>query len=573
MANGQGERQGSLGTSVFVAELVVLLAFFATPCALAQQVPSTAAPTAVDRQLQTEPQPARSPEVIAIAASTGEGALPPGADIPFTLSDLQVRGITVYEKTQLLAPYLALVGQTITVGKVFEIANELTARYRADGWTFSRVVVPAQEITGGRVVLQAVEGYARSIEFVGDSGRREAYERQIKKNLEGRDPLDQESLERYLLLMNDVPGAHASAAVAPAKQGLGAVEVIASVSQERFSASFGASNRGSRVLGPEQFDASVTINGVLGGYDSTRLAYVSTGDNRELTYLGIAQTWLLSSEGTRLELIASGSDSAPDLEEDFAALNLESASKTFGVGVTHPLIRSRFLNLNFRLLANYHEGETRSDIDETARDYIPAVRLGLTFDSVGGSGVNVVDLQISQGIGIGNATLSSDMNSSRPGASAEFFKAEAYVARLQSLGRGWTALLALQGQFAANELLSSEEFAFGGPLFGRAYDASEMVGDSGAAAKLEIRYTFSGRNAEYPPVTVYGFYDAGMAYRRNPRPDEKSRDTATSAGGGLRFNIGSHVHGYLEGAVPLTQIVSAEGDDDARVFAGLTLTF
>jgi hemolysin activation/secretion protein len=423
-------------------------------------------------------------------------------------------------------------------------------------------------------VLQAVEGFANEVEFTGTSGRRQAYEERIRAKLEHEKPLRQESLERYLLLMNDVPGASATAALSPSQQQVGGLKLTTQISQDRFDLTAGASNRGSRVLGPEQYDLSVSLNSLLGGYDSTQFSYVTTGSNRELEYFSLEQTWLLSSEGTRLAISASHSDSEPDLGVDFEALNLETSSNSYALTLSHPFLRSRRHNLSVRLVAAYHEGETRDEFQAPRKDHIPSVRVGLTYDTVDAiGGVNVVDLQFSKGLDSGNATVAEDESSSRPGASADFAKVELYLARLQSVGRGFSVLLGLQGQYAASDILSSEEFAFGGPLFGRAYDPSELVGDSGAAGKFELRYSFHGSDAAAPPATLYAFYDAGIVYRRNPQPGEKDRDSATAAGLGVRFNFGRHVHGYVEGAAPLTQAVAAEGNDDARVFAGLSLSF
>ena len=50
---------------------------------------------------------------------------------------------------------------------MFQFANELTARYRRDGYVLSQVLVPAQDVTAGRVNLLAVEGYVDAIQLRG----------------------------------------------------------------------------------------------------------------------------------------------------------------------------------------------------------------------------------------------------------------------------------------------------------------------------------------------------------------------------------------------------------------------
>ena len=560
------------------ARISACLCYACAVCAFAQQraapvLPSVADPAAIERRQQALPEPLAKTQTVDRPQENSQSPPPAGSDTRFTLVHIELLGVSAYKPDELLVPYKELLGTEITVGRVFQIADEITARYRKDGWPYSRVLLPAQEITNGQVTLQAVEGYAAEMEFSGDGDRRFPYAEQIRDRLAQEKPLRQRTLERYMLLMNDVPGATVAIAMSPSSEQFGGLRLATRVSEQRFEASVGASNRGSRVLGPMQYEASVGLNSLFSGYDATRVTFVTTG-SKEIAFIALSQSWLVSSEGTRLELAASHSKSEPDLGQDFQALNLETNATSFGLTLSHPFLRSRSDNFTARLGVDYHKGETRDAFDQAREDRLPTVRLGFTFDTTDAyNGVNVLDLQISKGFVTGGATTSADENSSRPGASANFEKAELYAARLQSLGAGWSVLLGLQGQFAGTDLLSSEEFAFGGPLFGRAYDPSELVGDSGIAGKLELRYALSAFDAGVPPVTLYAFYDAGNVYRRNVQPGEKQRESATAAGGGIRFNVGRYLHGYVEGAAPLTRNVAAEGNKNMRIFGGITASF
>jgi hemolysin activation/secretion protein len=130
-------------------------------------------------------------------------------------------------------------------------------------------------------------------------------------------------------------------------------------------------------------------------------------------------------------------------------------------------------------------------------------------------------------------------------------------------------LAALSGQESTNKLLSPEQFAFGGADFGRAYDASDLTGDSGVAGKLELR--FSGQGIGFVrDYTVYAFYDRGCIHNNAAAA---SNDCADAAGLGTRFSASHGVSGYVEFANPINHDIPAEGDRKARVFAGLTVDF
>ncbi len=86
------------------------------------------------------------------------------------------------------------------------------------------------------------------------------------------------------------------------------------------------------------------------------------------------------------------------------------------------------------------------------------------------------------------------------------------------------------GQVASRSLMSSEEFGFGGSTFGRAYDSSELSGDSGMAGLLELRYNAVPNIANYAHFTPYAFYDAGKVWNMNSGQD--TNVSASSAGFG-----------------------------------------
>ncbi|MGH8581290.1 MAG: ShlB/FhaC/HecB family hemolysin secretion/activation protein, partial [Gammaproteobacteria bacterium] len=121
--------------------------------------------------------------------------------------------------------------------------------------------------------------------------------------------------------------------------------------------------------------------------------------------------------------------------------------------------------------------------------------------------------------------------------------------------------------------LSPEEFSYGGEPFGRGYDPSELVGDAGGALQLELRYQGPHVRDWIPDYQVYGFYDAGEVWRRDPAIGEKANESAMSAGVGLRLALGYGITGYVEFAQPLTRDVSEQGDDGGRFFGGIAATY
>lgn len=137
-----------------------------------------------------------------------------------------------------------------------------------------------------------------------------------------------------------------------------------------------------------------------------------------------------------------------------------------------------------------------------------------------------------------------------------------------------SVLGSVKGQYTNTPLLSGEEFGFGGSQNGRAYDVSEISGDNGVSATLELRYAdiLGGLFLE---SDLYGFYDFGKVW--NIDPLSKDKQSASAAGFGIRGELpaGLSVNAYI--AFPLTKSIDSPpqyaGPDGPRVMFSLRQSF
>ena len=93
---------------------------------------------------------------------------PPGAaETKLVIRQIRIVGATVYTAAQLAELYADLVGQTVTLQAVYDLAQRITAKYGDDGYVLSRAIVPAQELdpNGAVVGIQVVEGYIDTVEW------------------------------------------------------------------------------------------------------------------------------------------------------------------------------------------------------------------------------------------------------------------------------------------------------------------------------------------------------------------------------------------------------------------------
>jgi hemolysin activation/secretion protein len=479
--------------------------------------------------------------------------------------------VTVYPAAEIRSVYADLLGTEITLARVYELAAALTRRYRNDGYVLSQVVVPPQAIRAGSVRLQAIEGYVANVriegEVLGPRADFDAYTDRIRASR----PLRAADLERYLLLVNDLAGVTARATLSPAAEP-GASDLTIDVSQRRARGAIGLTNRGSKSLGPWRVDASGDVYSLFGAFDRASVRVIQTVfDSNELTFLSGAYERPLGTEGLKAIVTGNYADSTPGPPQN---LNLPTSSVSATATLLYPIRRARIGNLSVRGTFSYFDGQTDFEGLELSEDRIRALRAGLAWDAIDAwRGVNLADVELSQGLkGLG-ASPYGDPLASRAGGRPDFTKATLYAARLQSLAARWSVLAAVNAQYAFNELLSPEEFAYGGEQFGRAYDAAELLGDSGIAFKIDLRYTDRTTWPMAREIMPYAFYGIGVVWQRNPQPGEDARSSAANVGAGVRVAGERGFSGYLEVAKPLTRVVTEEGNKNARVFVAVQLAF
>jgi hemolysin activation/secretion protein len=541
------------------------------PAVFPQAQPRVPLPGQVEREFTPPPALRAPPRPLPTVPALP--AVPPRApDVKLTVREIGIAGMTVYSLADVTPYFAPLLGREVTLEDIDRVAAELTAKYVADGYFLSRVVVPAQEIRNESVRLTAIEGYIGEVRFQGAKPEEEAMLRAYADKIRAVRPITTRALERYLLLMNDLAGVDARSTLVASGAGLGTADLVVDFTFTRASGQIGGDNRGSRALGPWRAGVAGDLNSLFGRFDKTRV-FASSTLNSEQNYGSLYHAEPIGAEGARLAVTAWGSTARPDpstLPPGIASS--ESRSWSAGLFYTYPVVRSRALNLTTRAGFAAEDGQTLIDGVVITDDALRVLRAGMTFDAIDRLlGSNVVDVEIAQGLNTLGARRTETAALPVTTGKSDFTKVALYAGRLQPLDANWSLFAAVSAQYAFSDVPSLEAFAVGGEFFGRGYDPSEIVGDSGASLKVDLQRELGTHGGA--ALSGYGFYDVGAVYRRAVLGIPSQRASLASAGVGLRARYRASLYGYVEVAKPLTLTPLLEGDKDARVYVGLFATF
>ncbi|MFA4994818.1 MAG: ShlB/FhaC/HecB family hemolysin secretion/activation protein [Bdellovibrionales bacterium] len=563
--------------------LLSVLAFgcLEVPQAIAQNVPKSTNPSLIEKRLA--PAPKGKPSIQLNIPSPSETKVPESMraqleSSKFGLKRVVLEGATVYSSADLASTYQAHLGRTISLLDARGIANKITAFYRNNGYILTQAVVPAQDVTKGTLKIRVVEGFISKVSYQGDiadaeeRARLDTYGNNIKK----LQPANMADLERYMLLMNDIPGSTITGLIRPSGSQFGGADLVLTVKRRTFEASYTFDNRGTRYLGPFQHTVILGLNSVFNAYDHTQLRTMTVNPFEELFLAELIHDEIIDDEGTKLTVMGSHTKTHPG--DTLKYLDIKGDSNLFEIKVSHPFLRSR--QQSFAARAAFDVRNTNVDIySGTAftRDRLRVVRVGGTYNFLDFlSGSNSYDVQVSQGLNILDAT-DTGSDRSNPIGNANFTKANFDISRLQPFSDGISLLTSATGQYSFQPLLTDEQFSLGGADYGRAFDPSSGLGDSGLAGKAELRYDELVSEPYLDSYQVFGYFDIGEAWVRGVAAGSKlGTITVASTGVGTRLRLTDNFSGSLEANFPI--IKPAGGDPtnyrhNPRIFFSLSARF
>lgn len=469
----------------------------------------------VDRSPPAEIFPEVEPEApgAATRVDAGDEAAPPIRSISFEGTDVPLVVAEAAQKS---------VGLPASRATLQALADAMSRAYGRSEVALFTIAIPEQDLSSGNVRVLVAEGHIEAVLLSGEvEGRSLRLVRRYADRLTREQPTSRRTLERYLSLMQDIPGLRVNSQLQMG-EGPGGVRLLLALDYQRPTASFSFDNRTTRLVKDGQFNGTARAYGMLREGDETQLNSTASVDFDDLLYVGFSHSTPVGWDGTRLSFNAGLLRTRPE------GTGQAGEARSGGVTLSHPLIRSYRRNLTLSLALDGINSENAAFGSVTATEQTRAVRGAVGYAQSAERRTLIAGLTASRGLDILGAGVPASTGK------VAFFKLNGRASFDQAIGQRMALRLRLAGQWTGDALPAVERFSVGGASFGRAFEVGIISADRGVAGLAELAWQ-PIRAGNLKATEVFGFVDAASV-RLIERPASAGQDfDLASAGAGVRL--------------------------------------
>jgi hemolysin activation/secretion protein len=489
----------------------------------------------------------------------GEERLSGGPQI--AVREFRVTGSTVFSDAELAAVTAPYLGRSIGNEELLALRDRLTLLYVEAGYLNSGALLPDQDVQGGVVTYQIVEGRLAEVQVDGNRWFRSSYlESRIRRGAHA--PLDVRDVENELQLLQQDPRIRRVDAELVPGEKPGEARLRARIEDELpFAASLEASNHESPSVGAYRGELHLAHRNLTGNGDVLRAmgAWTQGLQEYEAGYELPVTRW----DTTLGAWFYYGKNDV--IERPFDELDIEGRSETAGLELRQPLYRTPATQIGLALTGewrrsrNYLLGDpfSFSEGSEDGRSVVSVLRIRedllyrdlrqvIALRSQLSIGLDVLGATtrgcVTQSVGSGCVSNSGADDSRVPDATFV-----AWLAQFQWVRRfePWNVETVLRSdlQLATRPLFPLEQFPIGGHASVRGYRENELVRDNGVTASLEVRVPVWSTLGGDWSIALAPF--AGLGHAWNTSRGGETPNTLASVGVGLRASLTRYVSAEL----------------------------
>lgn len=468
----------------------------------------------------------------------------------FDVQAIQVRGNTVLSPASVEEAVYPYMGSRRTADDMEAARAALQARFEEAGFPTVSVQLPEQNVDSGVIVLQVVEQRIAAVEVQGTKDIEGVLAR-APSVVVGAVP-NFPALQRDLVRLNATADRRVTPEFIPGED---ASSLKVRLQVEETYPLHGAvelNNRGSAATTALRASASLRYDDLWDRGDSVGVSVQTAPERPEdgtvysANYsMRLPGRWLLAAY-----VVKSDSDLAV-----VGDINVIGSGELAGVRLIAPLpagegfYQSLSVGVDYK---NFEENLTLgADRDSVPIEYWPFL-LGWRGDWIDDDTRSSVSVTATGGFrGLGDGP--EDFDRKRFEAEPNFFYVRGDASQIQTYENNLQLYAATTFQWAAEPLISNEQFGLGGLDSVRGYYETEVTGDYGAAFQAELRTpSFASRlGSAFDEARLHLFADTGFAGIYEALPGQEDLTLLVSVGLGGRVKLFRRVNGAFDLAFPL----------------------
>lgn len=462
------------------------------------------------------------------------------------IKEVTVVGSTVFDEGDLQAAINPPIGETIYIEDVLEMVDAITSLYVDAGYITSGAVLPDQDVSGGRIVLNVVEGQLAGVNVVSTGRLKTSFlESKIRANTVG--PLNLKDLQRAISKLEQEPTvSHVRGDLKPTAERGSAQLDLEVVEADAFKVLIGGDNYKSPSVGEAQAEIAVSHLNLLGLNDRLDLSAQQTDG---VDAYAFQYDFPLQAIRSRVSVYHTQGDTLV-VEEPFDEIALESETDTSGLQIK--TLWTSSAQSAWHTYLNVESKESETSLLGIPFDFSPGSRDGITEAQV--IGFNVEYSRSGEGMGLmvraGLRSGSDEYGGSPSLVDGDFtlYRLQAqWIKRLNSDTSEipWLLKFNVNYQDTADTLPAFERMALGGHSTVRGYRENRLLKDSGVTASLSLSLPLlTAPRREGISIRGELFFDYGRGENSVETLAVNTRGELSSAGvgieasyRGLRFKI------------------------------------
>ncbi len=471
----------------------------------------------------------------------------------FDVWEYRVAGNTLLSQTIIersLAPYL---GPDKPSSVINDAADALEQLYKDNGYPTIFVDIPAQDVVAGVVKLQINAGKISRLRITGaDYFTLSSIKEKVPSLRAGQSihmPSVQEDINRLHSYSPDLQ----AVPILKAGKEPGTMEIELRVKDKLpLHGSLELNNHYSANTSELRLEGSISYDNLWQKFHSLKIiGQVSPENTEEVRALVVNYIMPVNDDKNRLAFYAVKSDSDISAVGGLAVIG---KGNIYGTRYVIPLQRSKTWLHSATFGLDYKNVEDLVNLTAGLQIKTPIqyVVTNASYSATSLAASSTMRYNAALKFGIRGANSRGEFEDKRFKANPDFIYFRGDIGRSDMLPLDINIESNLKLQLAASPLISNEQFTAGGYLTVRGYLESQLLGDNGMSAGMEISSPkiFRSKNNTWR-TRLLAFTEGAFVETLQPLPGQERQTSIYSAGVGLRVTKSKHLIVKLDWAYPL----------------------